>query len=82
MSQLLYALASRKARESFVVTTVPPEQKLHETSRNFLPEKHMRALPRNQNHTETDLPPLPLRSSFSELSEGLSPGLQSSYCPQ
>ena len=30
----------------------------------------------------TDLPPLPLWNSFSELSEVLSPGLQPSFCPK
>ena len=82
MSQLLYALASRKARESFVVTTVPPEQKLHETSRNFLPKisAWLHALLLYQNHLCTVFCPY-LWSSLSELSEVLTPRLQSSHGP-
>ena len=61
------------------------QQKLHETSRNFLPKKYMLACaysPFTEITSLLSFPPLPLWSSFSELSEVLSPRLQSSFCPK
>ena len=59
-------------------------QKLHETSRNILEKYVLDCMysPFSKNHIYTPLFLLPLWSSFSELSEMLSPGLQSSFCPK
>ena len=63
--------------KSCVTETADP----HETSRNFLRKlwAWLHVLSLYENHIYTVLP-LPLWSSFSELSEVLSPGQQSSHC--
>ena len=75
-SQSLHLLTSRKALNPLMVTSVPHSEKL-------LWSKLTIAL--NSPFTTIlciDLPPLPLWSSLSELSEVLSPRLQSSSCSQ
>ena len=58
-------------------------QKYHKTSRNLLEEYVLDCMYSSFTKiTYTDLSPLPLWISFSELSEMLSPGLQSSFCPR
>ena len=72
--QFLYLLISRKPLKSFMVVTASLDyQKLHETSRNILEKicAWLHVLSLHQNHLYTDLSPLPLWSSFSELSEEL-----------
>ena len=78
-----YLLISRKALKSFMVTIVSHDlQKLHETSRNFLPKKKKCLLACNPplpgSHIYC-LFPLPLWNSLSDLPEVLSPILQASY---
>ena len=77
-------LISRKALKSFTVIVPHDEQKLHEISRNLLEKYVLDCMysPFTKNHIDTELSPLPLWSYFSELSEVLSPGLQSSFCPK
>ena len=66
-----------------MLTTVFHEyQNLHKTSRNFL-EKYVHDCmnsPFMRITYITDLSSLPFWSSFSELTEVLPPGLQSSFC--
>ena len=61
--KFLHLLTCRKALKSFMVTTAPL------TNNHLLQKIHARlhVLPLHQNHIYTDLPPLPLWTSFSEL---------------
>ena len=66
-AQFLYLLVSRKALKSFMVMTVSHDrQKRHETSRNFLKNKHawLHVLPLHQNWMYTVLLLLSLEQSL------------------
>ena len=66
-AQFLYVLVSRKALKSFMVMTVSHDrQKRHETSRNFLKNKHawLHVLPLHQNCMYTVLLLLSLEQSL------------------
>ena len=81
-AQFLYLLISRKALKSswwclFLMTS----SNLHGTSRNLLQKiVWLHEVPLHHNHIYTDLPPASFEQ-FLRLSEMLSSGLWSSFCP-
>ena len=84
-AQFLHLLVPRKTLKSFMVMTVSHDkQKRHETSRNFLRNKHawLSVLPPSPGLHVYCPSPLCLWNSLAELFEVLSPELQSSYCPK
>ena len=84
-AQFLYLLISRKALKSFMCNNcflwleeVSQDQQKFSTKKYVLDCKCTPPLPKSHMHCPPC--PLPLWSSFSELSEVLSPRRQSSYC--
>ena len=84
-AQFLYLLISRKALKSFMCNNcflwleeVSQDQQKFSTKKYVLDCKCTPPLP--ESHIHCPPCPLPLWSSFSELSEVLSPRPQSSYC--
>ena len=83
-AQFLYLLISRKALKSFMCNNcflwleVSQDQQKFSTKKYVLDCKCTPPLPKSHIHCPPC--PLPLWSSFSELSEVLSPRPQSSYC--
>ena len=77
MVQFLHHLVSRKALKSLMVTSALPDKQ--QASAKLC--AHCMYPPLLKSHV-TLTSPLPIWSSFSGLSEMLSPGLQSSFCPR
>ena len=75
-AQFLYLLISRKALK------ILHGDKFSSWFTATLCKKYVHVLSLPPNHLYTDLSPLPLWSSFSELSEMLSPRLQPSFYPK
>ena len=82
-AQFLHLLISRKALKFFMVMTVSHDrQKLHKTSRKLL-EKYVLDCTYSPFTKITYIPAFPLPfGELSQLSEVVSPGLQSSFCPK
>jgi len=81
-AQFLYLPISRKALKSFMRTTVPHDwQRLHEASRNLLGKRVLDCMCISSTKIKYILTfPLSPWNSFSELSQVLSPRLQSLFC--
>ena len=78
-AQFLHLLISKKVRKSFMVMTVSRDQQKPSAKKPMCLTLSIPPSPKSRKYYPV---PLPLWSNFSELSEGLSPRLQSPFCPQ